>query len=306
MLRRSLLSAVCVATLSIATVEAREWTDASGRYRVEADLIAHSETEVVLQRSDGHLVAVPLAQLSEADEQYVKSKEAAEAIRSADGHQTWTTRKGLKVEGRVVGYGRRDVAIQRRRGRIYVNDRLFDNLPEIYQKMIPRIVEHFEGVEFQTDRDFQQWVNQLLGQPRTYSLEGVRLELANGDEYAVPFFFFSDDDLRVLKAGWDEWVAAENERAQQEQHNFYLESQARAYQRDQQVNREIARMQLDLLAFNAGLVDLWEVYLMPGRGGIGFPISVIVPARNSLQATMAALERNPGYVAGPVRKVAGR
>lgn len=294
--------AVCTSS-----VTAREWTDSTGRYKTEAELIAYNESTVVLKKDEGQLVAVPIKQLSDEDQNFLKSKDAEQSVRSADQLQTWTMKDGMKVVGRVVGYGRRDVTIQRRRGKTYVNDRLLSNLPEVYQKMVPRIVEHLEGLTLTSDRQFEAWVNGLLGQARTYTLEGVRLELENGDEYAVPFFFFSDNDLELLKGGWDEWLAAEQDRQQQEQHNFYLESQARAYQQSQMAaNQQIQMMQLELLAVNAGLVDLWEVALIPGPGQIGFTQTVIVPARNSLQATNMALQRNPGYVAGPVRKVAGR
>ena len=62
-------------------------------------------------------------------------------------------------------------------------------------------------------------------------------------------------------------------------------------------------MQLMLQAVQAGVVDLWEVYLEPGRGVAGQPQFVVVPARDSRQATQMALAKNPGYVAGPARRV---
>jgi hypothetical protein len=69
--------------------------------------------------------------------------------------------------------------------------------------------------------------------------------------------------------------------------------------------REIATMQLKMQAVQAGLTSLWEVTLYPAAGRTGPPIWVVMPARNSRDATAAALQSNPGYVAGPVRRVAG-
>ena len=128
--------------------------------------------------------------------------------------QTWTMASGLKVVGRVVDYARKDVTIQQRRGKTYVNDRLFDNLPQVYQRMLPKLVAHFEKTQIDDKRGLDSWVMKLRGEPRTFTCEGVMLELENRDEYGVPFFFFSEADLKVLQPGWQRWVAAPDGPAQ--------------------------------------------------------------------------------------------
>ena len=145
------------------------------------------------------------------------------------------------------------------------------------------------------------------GAPRTFHLDGVVFETANGDEYTVPFFLFSDDDQQVIKSGWDEWLAAHgsNQFESLADHAFMLRSWAAARQRDAKVQHQIARMQLKLQAVEAGLTSLWEVTLFPAAGRGGRPQWVVVPGRDSRQATAAALDEHPGYVAGPVRRVAG-
>ena len=135
---------------------------------------------------------------------------------------------------------RKDVTIQQRRGKTYVNDRLFDNLPEVYQRMLPKLVAHFEKTQIDDKRGFDSWVMKLRGEPRTFTCEGVMLELENGDEYGVPFFFFSEDDLKILQPGWQRWLAAEKDRAKQEQESFLLQTQAQAYQQDRMANQQIA------------------------------------------------------------------
>jgi hypothetical protein len=284
--------------------DARTWTDSTGNYRVQADMIAFNDAIVVLKKENHQLVAVPIEKLSTADQSYLKSKEVADrSRRSADAMQTWTMASGLRVVGRVRDFAKRDVTIQRRHGKIYVNDRRLDNLPEVYQKMLPKLVSHFEKVQIDDKRSLDSWVMKLRGEPRTYNCEGVMLELENGDEYGIPFFFFSKDDLNVLQPGWQRWLASDKNRAKQEQEAFLLQAQAEAYQQDRMANQQVAMMQLQMQGYQAGLYDLWEVSLRPGRGVASPPLSVVVPARDSRSAVTEALRRNPGFVAGPARKV---
>jgi hypothetical protein len=239
----------------------------------------------------------------------LKSKEgAAAAARSIDAAQTWKLKDGLTVVGRVVDYTRRDMTLQRRRGRIYVNDRQFDNLPDFYQQLIPKIVAELEKLQNADRRALEDWVVQQRGRPRTFRLDGVVLETQSGDEYAVPFFLFSDDDQQVLKSGWDQWLAAQgrDEYDKMEDTAFLLRSLAAARHHDAMVKREIALMQLQLQKVEAGLTSLWEVTLYPVAGQRRPPRWVVVPGRDSRQATVTALAQHTGYVAGPVRRVSGR
>ncbi len=50
------------------------WTDKSGHYRVEAELVSANKEIVVLRTADHRLLAVDLVQLSEADQALVRSK----------------------------------------------------------------------------------------------------------------------------------------------------------------------------------------------------------------------------------------
>jgi thiol-disulfide isomerase/thioredoxin len=53
----------------------RTWTDSSGKYRVEAELISQSEREVVIRNSDGKEKTVSKDRLSKADLEYLKANE---------------------------------------------------------------------------------------------------------------------------------------------------------------------------------------------------------------------------------------
>jgi SLA1 homology domain 1, SHD1 len=289
------------------TVFARTWTDATGDYTLDAELIGFNDTKVVVQRGDHELAALPIEKLSQADRDYLKSKEAEQARSEASSRaQTWTLADGSKLVGKVVDFTRKEITIQRRRGRIYVNDRVLDNLPEFYQAMLPRIVAHFDRFNPVDRSGLESWAVRQGGQPRSFQLEGVVMEFENGDEYAIPFFFFATEDLRLLQSGWHNWLAARDDWQRRDEHAYLLQQLAAARQRDAQVNREIATMQLKLQAVEAGLTSLWEVTLYPVAGNRNPPQWVVIAGRDSRQATANALAQNPGFVAGPVRRVAPR
>ena len=283
---------------------ARQWTDVTGQYTIEADLIAFSDDAVIIQRADKELGTLPIDKLSEADREYLKSKGAAEAHSDRiDKMQTWTSRSGLKFSGRIVDYARRQVTLQRRRGKTYVNNVVFENLPKIYQEMLPKIVSFFETTEVSDKASLEQWVRNLRGQPRTYDLEGVILEIENGDEYGVPFFLFSMKDQEILKPGWETWLKDHDDYEKREDRAFELQALSSAYHQDKQIDRQIAIMNLQTQAIQAGLTSAWEVTLYPRPGNPYPPRWVVTTGRNSLEATNAALQQYPGYVSGPVRKV---
>lgn len=290
----------------LAPAEAREWKDKTGTYKLEADLVGFDDENVVLQRENKELGSCPIKDLCEEDQAYLKSKEA-EQIRanSIDQIQTWTMASGLKVRGKIVDYADKEITLQRRRGKTYVNDQVFGNLPGVYQQMLPKIVSHLENIELADGPALETWVRELRGFSKTYRLQGVVLELENGDEYGVPFFLLSEQDQQVLKPGWEAWLKAHEPDSTEDvdDHSFRLQQLAAAYHRDQQINQQIAIMNLNMQAIQAGIASAWEVTLYPAAGYNYPPRWVVVLARNSLQATQIALQQNPGYVDGPVRRV---
>lgn len=293
------------ALLASAPCDARTWSDSTGQYTVDAELVALTEKAAILQRGDDHLVSIDFEQLSKEDQAYLKTEEAKlTADKIANKQQTWTTVGGIEIIGNVVDFVQRDVTFQRRRGKVYVNDRVFDNLPQVYQKIAPLIVAHFENLPAIKDKaTLERWLVRRRAQPATYKVDGVILELPSGDEYAFPFFLFRDEDLEVLKPGWDRWAAAHGNYESQSSMSDELRTLAAARQNDADVSHQIARLQLGMQAVQAGVTSLWEVTLMPGQGVAGTPLWVVVPGRDSRQATEVALSRNPGYFAGPVRRV---
>jgi hypothetical protein len=291
-----------VAFLFANSLQARVWTDASGKYSFEADLIAFNETDLVLQKPDKTLVAVDMEQLSAEDQKYVQSKEAAEAVDKLHAkRQVWKMRSGLEVVGNVVDYARKDVTFSMTRGRIYVNDQLFDNMSDIYKRVVPLIAAHFTNRDITDRAGLFDWLKRRRGEPITFTVEGVQMELENGDLYGVPFFLFSDQALAALKPGWDEWSAKNATFEQQQETELRLQTTAQSFQEGQAQTNQLLKMQLQMQAFQSGL--LWEVTLFPDAGMNGWPLYVVVPGRDSRQAGFNALANNPGYVLGPIARV---
>jgi hypothetical protein len=157
---------------SAQTTPPRTWTDSTGNYAFEADLLGYSSDTVVLQRRnrDKDLVSLPIDKLSKEDQEFLKSKEASDSVAKAgDEPQLWTMRSGLKVTAKVIEYGRRDVTIQRRRGKTYVNDRVLSNSNDVQRKIIARSVGYFEKAEIDDENDLEKWIIKLQGKPRTYT-----------------------------------------------------------------------------------------------------------------------------------------
>jgi hypothetical protein len=289
---------------AVAPAQARKWTDITGKYTLEADLVGFDDEAVILQRESKELGSIAINQLSLPDQEFLKSQEA-QAIHNDNINQmqTWTTQSGIKVIGRIVDYVKSDMVLQRRRAKTYINDKVFENLPEIYQRMLPKIVAQLEGIDMPDAKALEAWVRDLRGIPKTYNLEGVIIELENGDEYSVPFFLLSEKDQQILKPGWEHWLADHGDYEKQDDHAFRLQAQAAAYHQDQQVNQQIAIMNLNMQAIQAGLTSAWEVTLYPVAGNPSPPRWVVTMGRNSLIATDVALRQNPGFRSGPVRRV---
>lgn len=88
---RRLLALGCallvVASLVTAVAIAREWTDKSGGFKVEAEFVSFADGKVKLTKDDGKTVEVPMARLSAADQKWIRDE-----LRRRKAEQTSTTR----------------------------------------------------------------------------------------------------------------------------------------------------------------------------------------------------------------------
>lgn len=281
----------------------RTWRDKTGHYEIQAELVVFDGHIAVLKRSDGELVAFRIEDLSDADREFLESDEAGKIYHNQDMH-TWTFRNGKQVEAHLVSHVDRQIVLQRRRNRFYVNDRPFENLPEVYQKILPMVIGHFENTEFEDREALERWLARNSGaRPRTYECEGVVLAFENGDEFAFPYFLFADDDRKFLESGREEYRHPETTDEDRMSHDLYMQAMAREYQQNRQYDNQVKLVQTQLLAVAAGVTDLWEVALIPPGGNIFQARTVIVPARNSLQASQMAAQQWPGFVIGPAARV---
>jgi WD40 repeat protein/mono/diheme cytochrome c family protein len=73
MMLRAAALALPIIIIPFTTLTAREWTDASGKFRVEAELVAVKNGKVFLEKPDGSALSVPVDRLSDADRRYLKS-----------------------------------------------------------------------------------------------------------------------------------------------------------------------------------------------------------------------------------------
>lgn len=305
MLARSLVTLALL--LPSASSLAKTWTDNTGAYSIEAELVAFDENHAVLKRAtDGALGLVDAERLSEADRAYLEEERTA-AAKAPGEQQLWTLRSGLEVPAEVVDFTRREVTLQRRRGKILVNDRPLDSLDPVYQKIAPLIVGEQVGNQVKDEKSLRAWLTHLKGQPQTFTVDGVIVELASGDEYALPFFLFSDADLSVLQPGWESWLVANtaDEAAYDSRAELSLALRTRANQRQQveAAQLQVAKLQLGMSAVATGVTSLWEVTLYPGPGVRGTAQWVVVPGRDSRVAQANAVAQYPGYTVGPVRRV---
>ncbi len=301
------ITALVLSSFLISGANARGWEDASGDYQFVGDLVAASETTIVVERDNPakDLVSINIEQLCEKDQTFLQH--LSDDAESNPETQTWTFKNGLQIRAAAVEFIRRDVTIRRHRGRAYVNDQRYDKMPGVYRKTIPPFVSHFEERGEFSEEKFQTWVRKLRGKTKKYVCEGVLFELENGNLYAFPFFFFSEADQQVLKQGWEGWVKAEDDEAARQYHSDVMRAQARAKaaagQREEAERRRIARLHLQLKGYDAGLFDLWEVALAPPANTRRAPAVVVVPARNSEQAATRASAKFPTYRVGAIRKV---
>ncbi|TWU66594.1 hypothetical protein V7x_21630 [Crateriforma conspicua] len=297
-----LAAAACLAT----PAHARTWTDKTGVYTIDADLFAFNDEHVVLQRADGELGMYKLEDLSDADREYLKDEDALEASQAnLDKQQVWTLTSGAKVKGLVVDYARVEVSIQRRRGKLYINDRAYKNLPPVYQVITRKVVAQIQQKDDVTEQEMFAWVRTLGGEPKKVTIEGVLMELADENEYVVPFFLFDDASYDLLQGGWQQWLAAheKDDYEAKDDETFRLQSSAAsAYQR-QQFDQQIAIANLNMNAIRAGVTSLWEVTLYPKPGNPYPPRWITVYGRDSLVAQQQAQMRFPAYTIGSVRKV---
>jgi hypothetical protein len=299
---------MALSCLTWQTSYGREWSDATGNHRFEGDLIAASPETAVVRGKHGNLEAYIVDQLSELDQNVIKEYIKAKPEEAApEKTQTWSGREGLSFQGRVTGYGTKALTVAYASGGIRVNKKPINDIDEIYQTMIPKIVAEFDDDSVKSEKELRLWGRKLRGKEKAFAVDGVMMQLGNGDNIAVPLFMFADEDRRALEAGWDTWKAEDTKDDARKRESFLAEASAAEYQRNREAeannNRQIQMMQLGMMAVNSGITNVWQVQMLPRQGVRARPMAVMIPATNSAQASAMASQKYPGFAPGAIRQM---
>ncbi len=313
MLRVLTIVAAIALTFQLPGAFARNWSDSTGKFKVEADLIAHSKEHVVLKTKKGRLISLDVQQLSEEDRKFLASSEAAVgSLGDKDKDHVWALNiKDMKLVGALKGYYAEDYLVQTNGTAIVVNGKKERELTELFLRILPAIVNNFEGTDLADTKALNHWLKENRKSEHKYHVEGVYLKLASGVTVAVPTFLFGTAEQEFLNPGLERWRAIQTEKLES-QHKaelerkeaMMMEASARAYQANQAIQTRAQILQLEMLAVSAGVTELWEVALIPNVP-YGHPFSVIVPARDSGTAEQLAIQRYPAARIAAIRKFAG-
>lgn len=290
--------------LSADVVEARQWTDQSGKFQIEATVFARDDAVVVLEKDDTQktLISVKIESLSDADKKYLlETEEEFHRDRRKSLLKPWHLSNGLIIHGAVIDFVHRDLAVERRRGRAYVNDRPFQALPAAYRDIVKLLAGNKAGHKIASEAEFRLWIREAKGETIQLRCDGVLLELESGDLYPFPFESFKASDAAVLRAGWKDWIDKEHDKEAQRQASLHLQAEAAAYERSAKQLRQVNLLRLQMQEYNAGVFDYWQVEMVPKLGGRSQ--WVIIPARTSSQAQLLASRQYPAFQPSAVAKL---
>ena len=72
-----LVSIVLLLTITVDNATAREWSDSTGQFKIEAELVDVRDGTVRLRREDGTVISVEISRLGEADRRYLASRQSS-------------------------------------------------------------------------------------------------------------------------------------------------------------------------------------------------------------------------------------
>ena len=70
-LRRTIVLIIGLLLISTASISARKWTDTTGKFPVEAELVEVKDGSVKLKKRDGKIITLPVSTLSKADRDFL-------------------------------------------------------------------------------------------------------------------------------------------------------------------------------------------------------------------------------------------
>jgi len=309
----------------------RIWHDVTGKYSVDAKFVTADDIHVVLERPDDKVIMVRRNQLSPEDEKYVadrfknisrvgrdtSNEPNREPERSNVAQQLnskWQFFDGEPLVGWMVGYGAEQFIVARQRGDIVVNDRKLEDLPANYEKIVRDVIASVDKTPLADRKALSSHLAKQGGGPYSYSVEGVQFQLATDGEMpapsvTVPLGLLASEDAEAVAPGFQRWRAAQEKDVPDEvrsvvdsRESLMLDNYQRSRSLEAAKRRQLQMIELQLLAADAGVTDIWQVELIPPIG-YGYPFTVVVPGQNSFIAQSRAAKRFPGMKVGASRKL---
>ncbi len=87
----------------------RTWTDAAGKFTIDARLVEFKQDWVQLRKSDGSIINVPLGKLSAADRDYVNSVYKSQASADSEEKNPFDAPSGVPLEARTTKFALQSV-----------------------------------------------------------------------------------------------------------------------------------------------------------------------------------------------------
>jgi hypothetical protein len=290
---------------------ARQWTDKSGNFHLEAELVFVEEGVVVLDAGQKGLVAVRLEQLSDEDVAFVKSEGAREAIRTRSGTDAdpeWELVDGTVIKGSLTEVTVQRLVIARKLSKIYVNAQPLEDARPIYHKLIPLIVNHFEGTHLQSLKEVEDFLTKRSPPAVEYVVESVVLSTESAGAIHIPNFLFKERFQTMFAPALARARALqEAELSEEEIAAIRQEERALLYPyRSNAIHTGADPRAVRMLRFGSAPVaiaplEAWEVNMVsnvPYRA----PFTALIFADDSASAGAIAAERFPGYVVGGVSR----
>jgi hypothetical protein len=164
---------------SVSDAEVRKWTDASGKYSLQAEFVEFREGNVQLRQADGRLVTIPLEKLSAADQEFVKQQAAQAAVGRAkpDGAADATTGPWKAVW--TMDPSKMNVPQSKVSGKIHGEDFLMDAA-----EFNGRTLTLRQGKDFFPDLAIEVSLSRSLQEDET--LEGKRFNVTPKDGFRSP------------------------------------------------------------------------------------------------------------------------
>ena len=303
---RYLFAAVLLCVMISPILKARDWTDSTGKFTQEAALVDYDDETAILKKPDGKLVSIPIDYLSKEDQKYLETEEAKKVHEDyPTPYREWRLRDGREFEGEVIDYARSNVEFERKFGKVFINDKEFDKMNVPQQFIILQSVSQEAQKSIENAYALSEWLA-AKGGKTSFFVEGVVMELQNGEQFSVPFFMFSSADQNVLRPGWKDWVATADKKEEsvqdsmsRSQASLYLRARTRLDDEERKLN-----MMANTIRIQDGFgIRRWRVNMMPKPGANVPIIQIVAPGQNSYDAMAWAAQHYPMYTPGGVSRI---